>query len=802
MSKRDKTGVVSNMSKFPRNEHNRWRYVNEKPQISTERAEIWTESYKKTEGQPVAIRSAKAFRDTCEQIGCYIFDGELIVGAVGEFFKCGILTPEFSWIWVDQEMDNFSTRPQDPYIMTDEQRRFVREKIFPYWKGKSLEEAFLSRLPAATAQICVDTGIADSDSKWRQAVGEVTPDYQDQLFPKGFGGIKREAEEKLAELDMSKAADQEKRDFYQSVIIACEGIITIAHRYADKARELAAVETDPTRKAELLRIADNCSYVPENPPRTFYEAIQFVWFTQWGGIISENPLSLNPGRFDQYMYPFYQADLEAGRITPDEAQELIEALWIKYSTWVWTISSNTAGYFAGYNQFQNLTVGGKKADGTDGTNAISYMALKATEEVKTHQPGLSVRLSQTCPQEFTDAVTHLIAQGTGFPAVHSDECGYRMLLNNGFPPKVAMDWNNCGCVVPHNRKASEWTAAANLNFGTALECALNQGVQRMTGKKVGLDEKPAVEFATYEELERAYYRQLANIIRHTAVATVEAQRLHEIMVPRPFLSACHEHCMESGHDLANGGGEYNVGPVMTGIGLGCMSDALAAIKKLVFEEKKVSMAELLKALDANWEGYDELRRMVKSCPKFGNDNDYVDSIAIRMANFYYEEVHRYLDCNGKPFLSAFMGISNYIPTGRVVGATPDGRKAGEPLTEGVSPFAGNDRSTPVAALRSAAKINHDIHSGGTLLNMRLSRELVATKRGQANLGALLKDYFAMGAFHVQINCVSNEILRDAQKHPENYRDLLVRVAGYSTQWVNLSAEMQEAIIARNEHSSF
>lgn len=790
------------MSKFTRNERNRWRYVNEKPQISTERAEIWTESYKKTEGEPVAIRAAKAFRDTCEQIGCYIFDGELIVGAVGEFFKCGILTPEFSWIWVDQEMDHFSDRPQDPYIMTEEQRQFVREKIFPYWKGKSLEEAFLARLPEETAKICVDTGIADSDSKWRQAVGEVTPDYQDQLFPKGFGGIKREAEEKLAALDYTTKDSQEKRDFYRSIILVCEGIITIAHRYAAKAREMAAAETDDVRKAELLRIAENCDYVPENPPRTFYEAIQFVWFTQWGGIISENPLSLNPGRFDQYMYPFYQADLDAGRITEDEAQELIEALWIKYSTWVWTISSNTAGYFAGYNQFQNLTVGGRKSDGTDGTNAISYMALKATEEVKTHQPGLSVRLSQTAPQKFVDAVTHLIAQGTGFPAVHSDECGYKMLLNNGFPPKVALDWNNCGCVVPHNRKASEWTAAANLNFGTALECALNQGVQRLTGKKVGLDEKPATEFKSYEEVEQAYYRQLANIVKHTAIATVEAQRLHEVMVPRPFLSACHEHCLESGHDLANGGGEYNVGPVMTGIGLGCMSDALAVIKKLVFEEKKTTMEELLKALDANWEGYEELHMMAKNCPKFGNDDEYVDSIANRMSNFYYEQVHSYLDCNGKPFLSAFMGISNYIPTGRVVGATPDGRKAGEPLTEGVSPYAGNDKSTPLAALRSAAKINHDIHSGGTLLNMRLGQELVSTKRGQANLGALLQSYFAMGAFHTQINCVSNETLRDAQDHPENYKDLLVRVAGYSTQWVNLSKEMQEAIIARNEHTAF
>ena len=790
------------MSKFERNEKARWRYVSEKPRISTERARIWTESYKKTEGQPAAIRAAKAFRDTCRQIGCYIFEDELIVGAVGEHFKCGILTPELSWLWVDREMDTFSDRPQDPYIMTPKQCAYMREHIFPYWKGKSLEEAFLARIPAETAKICVDTGIADSDSKWRQAVGETTPDYQDQLFPKGFGGIKKEAEECLAALDISTKEGQEKRDFYRSVIIACDGIITLARRYAQAARTAAEGEENPRRREELLKISDICMRVPENPPRTFYEAIQFVWFVQWGGIISENPLSLNPGRFDQCMYPYYAADLEAGRITPDEAQELIEALWIKYSTWVWTISSNTAGYFAGYNQFQNLTVGGRKADGTDGTNAISYMALEATRAVKTHQPGLSVRISQSCPLKFLQAVTSLVAEGTGFPAIHSDECGYRMLLNNGMPPRVAMDWNNCGCVVPHSRKASEWTAAANLNFGTALECALNEGRQRMTGELVGLPEKPAVEFSSYEEVEEAYFRQLANIIRHTAIATVEAQRLHEEMVPRPFLSALHEHCLISGKDLAQGGGLYNVGPVMTGIGLGCVSDALAVIKRLVFEQKSVSMETLCKALDANWAGYEDLRALALDCPKFGNNDDYVDSIAVRMANFYYDQVHSYTDCNGKPFNSAFMGISNYIPTGRIVGATPDGRRAGEPLTEGVSPYAGRDKKTPIAAMRSAAKITHDIHSGGTLLNLRLGHDLIADPRGQANLGALLQSYFSLGAFHVQFNVVSNEVLRDAQKHPENYKDLLVRVAGYSTQWVNLSLEMQEAIIARNAHASY
>lgn len=780
----------------------RQNYVHAKPQISCERAAIWTQSYRKTAGKPVRIRSAQAFYDCCAQLGVHIFEGELIVGAIGEYRKCGILTPEFSWQWVDREMDHFADRPQDPYIITDEQRKFVREEIFPYWKGRSLEEAFLARLPEETRKIGVDTGVIDSDSKWRQAVGEVTPDYQDVLFKKGFGGIIKEVEEHLAALDETRPEDEEKREFYQSVLLTSKGIICYANRYAQEAERLADQEPDAARAAELRTIAANCRYVPEHPPRSFYEAMQFLWFVQIGGILSENPLSLNPGRFDQYMNPYYEKDIAAGAITPDFAQELVDALWLKYSEWVWTISANTADYFAGYNQFQNLTVGGKTRDGRDGTNPVTFMAMKATEECKTHQPGLSVRVQADCPKEFMDAVTHLVSTGTGFPAIHSDSVGYQMLLNAGYAPEDARDWNNCGCVVPHNRKTGEWTAAVNMNFGSALEYALNQGASLMTGKKMGLDEKPAAEMMSFEEVKAAFYRQFDNLCRHSVILTVEAQRLHREMVPRPFLSSCNEHCLETGRDLSHGGAQYNIGPVITGIGLAVVANSLAAIQKLVFEEHRCDMATLAKALQANWNGYEELRAAAKAAPKYGNDDDHVDGIAREIANHFYDEIHQYHDIFGSPFLTAFMGISNYIPMGRVLGATPDGRCAGEPSSEGVSPYVGTDVSTPLAAMRSAAKLNQDVHSGGTLLNLRLDHNLVATKRGQANLGAMIQTLFAMGAFHVQFNCVSSEVLRAAQKNPDNYRDLLVRVAGYSTQFVNLSRSMQDAIIARTEHASF
>jgi len=400
------------------------------------------------------------------------------------------------------------------------------------------------------------------------------------------------------------------------------------------------------------------------------------------------------------------------------------------------------------------------------------------------------------------AVTNLVSKGTGFPAIHNDSVGYQMLINAGYEPEDARDWNNCGCVVPHYRKTGEWTAAVNVNFGSALEYALNEGKSRMTGEQMGLPEKPSREFVSYEEVEKAFYRQFANLCKHSVIATIEAQKLHQEMVPRPFLSSCIESCLETGKDLSQGGAKYNVGPVITGIGLAVASNSLAVIKKLVFEDKETTMEELDRALSADWEGYEELRKKAREVPKYGNDDDYVDEIAIKMANWYYQEIHQYKDVFGSPFNTAFMGISNYIPMGRVLAATPCGRKNGEPSSEGVSPYVGSDKSTPLAAMRSAAKVNQEIHSGGTLLNLRLNHELVATRRGQANLGAMIQAFFALGAFHVQFNTLSSEVLRRAQEKPEDYKDLLVRVAGYSTQFVNLSKSMQDAIIARTEHAEF
>ena len=765
-------------------------YLDSKPTISVERARIFTESHRATEGEAVIIRRAKAFREVCLKGPVVIFEDEIVVGSIGEYLKSGVICPEYSWSWVEAEMDDFANRGQDPYFIDQAAKKLLREEVFPYWEGRSLEETFLSRLDEKTAAVLVDTGIVDNDSKWRNAVGEITADYPDIVFRKGFEGLRQEAEERLSRLSPTTPEALEQMDFYAAEIIVCEGIIALARRYAERAEELG-----------LHDIARICRRVPRFPPESFREAVQAVWFTQMGSILSENSLALNLGRFDQYMAPYYEADLEKGLIEEAEAQELIDALWIKLSEWVWVISGNTARFFAGYNAFQNLTVGGRMRDGRDATNAVSYMCLRATGRVKTHQPGLSVRIHPDTPDEFMNAVCDLIAEGTGFPAVHNDRVGSEMLLAAGLSPEDARDWSNCGCVVPHFRKIGEWTSAVNVNLAAALEFALNRGRSRLNPRVGGAEEKSAWEFESFDEVKNAFFRQLAHLIRHSVTGSLTAQRIHSEMVPRPYLSLLVEGCMEKGKDLSRGGAKYNLGPVLTGIGVADSANSLAAIKKLVFEEKKYTLSQICEALAGDWEGFEELRQDALSCPKYGNDDDYVDRIAVEIADFYHQETASYTDWFGSKFNSAFMGISNYIPAGVVVGATPDGRRSGTPLTEGISPHAGTDLTSPTAAMRSAAKINHDVHTGGTLLNVKLSPDLLKSERNRRNLASLIRAYFSLGAFHVQFNVVSAETLRKAQENPEDYRDLLVRVAGYSTQFVNLSREAQNAIIERTTYES-
>jgi len=801
-SKEGQKGTIKQVfGGLDRTEKLRDRYRAAVPSLCIERAITFTRSYQLTEGEPISLRKAKAFREVCHSIPIIIFDGELIVGTPGGLRRPASICPEMSWKWIEAELDTLETRKQDPYRITAEQKEILKNSIFPYWKGKSLEENYLARLPEDTAMLVVETGILDNDVKWRNGVGEITPDYPDVVFKKGFRGIKRDSERSLGGLEPITPENLEKIIFYKSVSEICEGIIHLGQRYAEKAAQMAKLETNKTRKRELLKISEICDRVPGNPPRSFWEALQMVWFVQIGCILSENALAINLGRFDQYTFPFYEADLMNGQITPEQAQELIECLWIKLSEWIFAISENATYYRAGYMAFQNLTIGGIRRDGSDATNDLSYMCLHATANARTHQPGLSVRIHPNCPVEFLLEVCRLVKIGMGFPAIHNDRLGMAMLVNAGLPPEDARDWSNCGCVVPHYRKVGEWTAAGHLNLAAAIEYATNDGRSRITGRQMGIHTGNPARFRDFDEFKEAYYRQLEYLIKHAVIATVICQQVHSELMPRPFASSLIDGCLEKGKDLTRGGARFAIGSVWTGTGVANVANSLAAIKKIVFEERRVSMAELCRALDKNWEKYERLRQRLLKCAKYGNDDDYVDIFAVELTDFVHRELRKYRDWWGLPFNSAFMGVSNFIPMGAVLGATPDGRIAGSPLTEGCSPHSGTDVTSPTAAMNSVAKINHERHSGGTLLNIKFSPQVLETEKGLRDLAALIRSYFELGGFHVQFNVISTEMLRDAQKYPERYQDLLVRVAGFSTRFVELSKKVQDSIIKRTTYDT-
>jgi pyruvate formate-lyase/glycerol dehydratase family glycyl radical enzyme len=776
-------------------------YNKAEPHVCIMRARAMTEAHAENHGAPAIIKKAKAFRKICERIPVNIYSDELIVGSSGAYRRSAGISPDVSWRWIKEEIETIGTRDQDPYTIAEDDLRELLDEILPFWNGKSIEEAFLARLPEETANIAVDTGIVDNDSKWRCAVGEITPDYKDILFVKGFNGIIADARNKIGNLDMTLPQDIEKSNFYHAVIVCAQGIIRLNERYAQQAEQLAFREKNDARKEELITIAKNCRHVPGNSPETFWQAVQMLWTVQLGNTLFENAVALNIGRFDQFMYPFYAGDIDRGKITKDQAQELINCLWIKLSEWIWFVSKNTASYFAGYNAFQNLTVGGKKEDGTDGTNDLTYMCLNATKRIKSHQPGLSVRVHPGCPHDFLFKVCELVREGTGFPAIHNDRIGTQMLTAVGLSPQDAMDWSNCGCVVPHSRKIGEWTSACNINLAAGIEFVLTNGKGRITGKRLGLETGELNTLKDFSIIKANYLEQLKYLIKHAVIATLIAQQVQAERAPRPFFSSFTEGCMEKGRDLVEGGARYNVGPVLTGIGIADTVNSLAAIKYLVFDKQATDLVSLCEALDKNWEGFGDLRQKALACPKFGNDDDYVDQFATEISNFYQREISRYKDIYGSPFNSAFMGISNYIPAGKAVGATPCGRRAGDPLTEGCSPHAGTDVTSPTAAMRSTAKINHGRHSGGTLLNIKFSPDTLSTPGDLNKLVGLIRGYFELDAFHVQFNVFDKETLLAAQKSPEKYKHLLVRVAGYSARFITLSKEVQDAIIERTSYSS-
>lgn len=774
------------------------QYEHYKPTLNFDLAVVKTEVMRETEGQPMVIRRAKAFKKYCETKPINILDHELIVGNTGSAPRQAVVTPEVSVNWIGEELDTVATRPYDPLQLSEESKKVFREEVEPYWKGKTVLDQWLTRIPEEVRELGFKSGVIDAEIKTQTGPGEVAPGYADILFPKGYGGVKKDAEDKLKTLRLTNPEDIPKIDFLKGVIITCEAMQILGERHAEKAEKMASNEQNVIRKAELLEIADVCRWVGVNPPRTFRDALQLIWFSQVALFLELSAPSYSPGRFDQYMYPLYKKDLDNNATTKERAQEELECLWVKMAEQIWYLSENAAKYYAGYTAFQNLCVGGITPDGEDAVNEMSYMVLQASKDVKLCQPSLSVRLNEKNSDEFIRAVADLASIGTGFPAIHNDKIGIQNLLRKGLTQEEANNWCLVGCVEPNiSGKLHQWSAITAYNFGSAVEFAMTDGVHRMSGSKLSIETGSFENLKTFEEFYNAFKKQVAYLIEVSSMYSNITEIAQRDLCPCPLISMLIEGCVESATDIMAGGAKYNIGPGTLGIGIADAANSLAAIQKLVYEEKKISKQELQQALDDNFNGHDRLRQMLMNgAPKYGNDDDYVDHFAKEIAEFVVKEHHKYKTLCGEYFMPSLYPVSSNVPQGEAVGALPSGRLEGVPLADGCSPTHGTEELGPTAVLKSVSKINGAEVDGGMLLNIKFDPSAVRGEEGLDRFVSFLKTFMDLGLYHVQFNVLDRETLEVARANPQEYKSLLVRVSGYSAYFVEISKPLQDDVIGR------
>lgn len=775
------------------------RVVNKRPEMDLENAKILTYSFKETEGEPLCIRKAKAFRMQCQEKTVKIWEKELIVGCSGSKMRGGILCADTCWSILDDELETISDRKYDPFYLKEEDKELFLKEIKPYWMGRSTYEAWLKQIPDDCRDLR-DTGQVYINRKAVRGWGETTAGYR-QIIEEGIESICETIKKRKMELDPTVPGDIEKENYLDALLISAQGICELAERYAKEAERLAETETDSERKQELLMIAANCHRVPRYPARTFYEALQSLYIYQICIFMEQNAASYNPGRMDQYLYPYYKKDIEEGRLTAEKAQELLDCLWVKFSEPCLFQDAVTAEFAAGYPMFQNVCVGGVTTAGQDAVNPLSYLILQATMDVQLYQPSVSVRYSLAKnPNKFLRKIVELIRLGTGFPAFHNDDIGIRMLMNKGIPLKEAFDWNPCGCVETNlEGRLRHYTALADINLGGMIEFVMTDGVNRKTGRKVSVKTGDPTAFRTYNDFKEAVKEQLRYAIR----AVVKGSHvIDNVCMARvvPALSLSFRECIEKCSDYAWGGAKYNTGNGIILIGVADLINSMAAIKYLVYDTKRISMTEMKRALDADFEGYDVVQKLCENAPKYGNDNELTNEIAGEMFTFIADEIESYRSKFGT-MTPGILPVSGNTPFGLEVGALPSGRHAWKPLADGVSPNGGTDVNGPGAVLKSVSHLPHDRFVQGTLLNMKVEPEMLNSENGIRQMMALLKSMCSLGIFHVQFNVIDRETLLAAQKHPEQYRGLLIRVAGYTAYFTELGKDVQDEIIARTEQES-
>ncbi len=778
-------------------------YMKQVPSITTYRARAITKIAKENPGMPKVMLRAKCFRYCCETAPLVIQDDELIVGHPCGAPRAGAFSPDLAWRWMEDEIDTIGTRPQDPFYISEEDKRIMREELFPYWKGKSVDEYCEDQFrEAGMWELSGESFVSDCSYHALNGGGDSNPGYDVILMKKGMLDIQNEAKAYLEQLDYGNPDDIEKIYFYKSVIDTTEGVMIYARRLSQYAAELAAKETSPQRKAELYKISEINARVPAHKPETFWEAIQAVWTVESLLVVEENQTGMSIGRVDQYMYPFYKADKEAGRLNDYQAFELAGCMLIKMSEMMWITSEGGSKFFAGYQPFVNMCVGGVTREGKDAANDLTYLLMDAVRHVKIYQPSLACRIHNQSPQKYMKKIVDVIRSGMGFPACHFDDTHIKMMLAKGVSIEDARDYCLMGCVEPQKAgRLYQWTSTAYTQWPICIELVLNHGKTLWYGKQVCPDMGDLSQFKTYEQFEAAVKKQVEYVTKWSSVATVITQRVHRELAPKPLMSIMYEGCMENGRDVSAGGAMYNFGPGVVWSGLATYADSMAAIKKLVYDDKKYTLEQLNEALKADFAGYDQIRKDCLDAPKYGNDDDYADSIAADIISFTEQDHRRY-----KTLYSVLshgtLSISNNTPLGQITGASANGRKAWMPLSDGISPTQGADYKGPTAIIKSVSKMACDNMNIGMVHNFKLMAGLLDTPEGENGIITLLRSASVMGNGEMQFNYLSNETLLEAQKHPEQYRDLIVRVAGYSAFFVELCKDVQDEIISRTMLTHF
>ena len=812
------------------------------PVIESARAKLITESYKETEGEPIITRRAKAFAHILHNIPIIIRDNELIVGS-STIAPRGCQTfPEFSYEWLEAELDTVATRTADPFEIAEETKVELKEAD-KYWKGKTTSELATSYM-APEAIKAIEHNIFTPGNYFYNGVGHVTVKYW-EVLEIGFEGIMEKAQKELDGCSVGDGNYARKSHFLEAVILSCKAVIDYAGRYAKLAQEMAAQTSDPVRKQELLVIAENCGRVPAKGAQNFYEACQSFWFVQQLLQMESSGHSISPGRFDQYMYPYYKKDMEAGTITREFAQELMDCIWVKLNDLNKCRDAASAEGFAGYSLFQNLIAGGQNKEGEDVTNDLSVMCIQASMHVHLPAPSLSVRVWNGSPHEFLIKAAELTRTGIGLPAYYNDEVIIPALQNRGLSLEDAREYNIIGCVEPQKAGKTEgWHDAAFFNMCRPLELVFSNGMDK--GEMVGIPTGDVTQMKTFDEFFDAYKKQMEYCISLLVNADNAIDVAHAERCPLPFLSCMIDDCLKEGKSVQEGGAVYNfTGP--QGFGIANMADGLFAIRKLVYEDKKVSMKELKEALAWNYDkGLDaqsagdmtemimkamqkagrnvdastaegllktfmgmkpgeqktqrfkEIHDMIDEVPKFGNDIPEVDYFAREVAYTYSKPLQKYNNPRGGKFQAGLYPVSANVPLGGQTGATPDGRYAHTPVADGVSPSAGKDVKGPTAAATSVSRLDHFIVSNGTLFNQKFHPSALSGREGLEKFVALIRGYFDQKGMHMQFNVVDRQTLLDAQEHPEKYKHLVVRVAGYSALFTTLSRSLQDDIIRRTE----